>query len=97
MMGTSVAEFHLGSHRDQKLALSLDVAHVGDILQDDGLIRKKSGGHGRQRGILGAADANGSEQGIATADHKLVHWVRLLPFQTGCACQHYYMRVFSRA
>ena len=73
MLGPAVAQFDFGAHRSQQLARGLDVAHLRDILQDDRLVGQQSGGHGRQGGVLGAADANGPQQRIAAANHKLIH------------------------
>src|SRR5207302_2576017 len=95
MVRASVTELDFSTHGDEQLALGLDVADVRNIFKDDGFVGKNRGRHRRKSCVLGAADANGPEQRIAAADNKLVHWVRLLPFQTGCACQHYYMRVFG--
>src|SRR5262249_52329155 len=36
--GASVAEFDLGAHGDQQVALGLDVADVGNVFQDDRLV-----------------------------------------------------------
>ena len=36
MLGASVAEFDLGAHGGQQLALGLDVAHLRNVFQDDG-------------------------------------------------------------
>src|SRR3954462_5176052 len=95
MVRASIAKLDLGTHGDEELALGLNVPDVRNIFEDNGFIRKNGGGHRRESCVLGAADANGPEQRISAADNKLVHWVRLLPFQTACACQHYYMRVFG--
>src|SRR3954466_5296817 len=95
MVCSAIAEFDFSTHGDEELALGLTVADVRNIFQDDGFVGKNRGRHGGKCRVFGAADADGPEQGIAAADNKLVHWVRLLPFQTGCACQHYYMRVFA--
>ncbi len=73
MLGPAVSQLDLGAHRRQQFARGFNVAHLRNIFQNDRLFRKQGRGHGRQRGILGAADPNCPQQRIAPADHKLVH------------------------
>src|SRR5690242_10072261 len=73
MRGTAIAQFNLGAHGDQEVALGLNVANVRDIFQNDGLIGEDGGSHGREGGILCAADADAAQQGIAATYYKLVH------------------------
>ena len=73
VLRAAVAKFDLGAHRGQQLALGLDVAHLRDVFQNDGLFGKQRGGHSRQGGIFRAADAHGAQQRIAAANDKLVH------------------------
>jgi hypothetical protein len=73
MLGAAIAQFDLGPHGGKQLALGLDIAHLGNVFEDDRIFGENGGGHGRQRGILGAADANRPEQGIATANDKFIH------------------------
>ena len=73
MLGAAIAQFHLGAHGRQQFALGLDVAHLGNVFQDDRFFGKQGGGHGRKRGILGATDAHRAQQRIAAANDKLVH------------------------
>ena len=72
MLGTTVAEFDLGTHRSQ-LARRLYIAHLRNVFQDDGFVGQNGGSHGRQGGILGPADANCPQQRIAAADHEFIH------------------------
>ena len=64
MLGAAIAQFDLGAHGGQQLALGLDVAHLGDVFQDDRLIGEQRRRHGGQRGVLRAADANGPSSGL---------------------------------
>ena len=73
VLGASVAEFDFGAHGGQQAALGFDVAHLGNVFEDDGFGGEQSGSHGRQRGVFSAADADGAEQRIASANDKLVH------------------------
>ena len=73
MLRAAIAEFDFGAHGGQQLALGLDVAHLGNVFQDDRLVGEQGRRHGRQRGILRAADAHRAQQRIAAANHKLVH------------------------
>ena len=75
MLGAAVAEFDLGAHGGEQLALGFNVAHLGNVFEDDRLFGENGGGHGRQRGVFGAADANRPEQGITTANYKLIHYL----------------------
>ena len=68
MMGASVAEFDFGSHGGEQFARSFDVAHLRNVLEDDLLIGKQSRSHAGKSGVFRAADANGAEKWIATAD-----------------------------
>ena len=73
VLGASVAEFDFGAHGGQQAAFGFDVAHLGNVFENDGFGGEQSGGHGRQRGVFSAADADGAEQRIASANDKLVH------------------------
>ena len=73
MLRAPVAEFDLGAHRRQQLALGLNVPHLRNVFQDDGLFGEQSRGHRRQRGVLRTANAHGAQQRIAAANDKLVH------------------------
>ena len=73
MLGASVAEFDFGAHGSQQVARGLDVAHLRNVFEDDGLIGEQGGGHAGERGILGAADADRAEQRLSAANDKLVH------------------------
>ena len=76
MLGPAIAEFDFGAHGSQQLARGLDVAHLGNIFQNDRLVGEQSGGHAGKRGVLRAADANRAEQRIAAANDKFVHELR---------------------
>jgi hypothetical protein len=73
VLGAAVSEFDFGAHGRQELASSLNVADLGNVFEDYRFVGQQSRGHGRERGILGAADANCSEQGIAAANYEFVH------------------------
>ena len=73
MLGATVAEFDFGAHRSQQLARSLNIAHLRNVFQDDGLVRENGRSHGRQRSILRPADANCPQQRISAADHEFIH------------------------
>ena len=73
MLCPAVAELYLGAHRSQQLPLGLDVADLGNILQHHFIFGENRGGHAGQRGILGSAYPNRSQQRITAANHKLVH------------------------
>lgn len=75
MLGASEAEFDFGTHGGEKLARGFDVADLRDVLEDDGFVGEQGGGHAGKGSVLGAADANGAEQGVAAADDELVHGV----------------------
>ncbi len=74
VMGAPVSQLDLGAHGHQQLARSLNVAHVGHVLQDHRLIGEQSRSHGRQRGILGPADANRAQQRIPPANYEFIHF-----------------------
>ena len=78
MLRAAVSQFDFRAHGGQQFARGFNVAHLRDIFQNDGFVGEQGRGHGRQRGILGAADANCSQQRIAAANYKLVHSARLL-------------------
>src|SRR5690348_13938804 len=73
MGSAAVAQLHLSAHGHEKVALRMNVAHVRNIFQNHGLVCEESGGHRGQCGILGAADADASHQGIATTNYKFIH------------------------
>ena len=73
MLGASVAQFDFRAHGGEQFARGLDVAHLRNVFEDDRLVGEQGGGHGRQRGVLGAADADGPQQRIAAANYEFVH------------------------
>ena len=73
VMRAAVTQFNFGPHLHQQLAHGLDVAHLGDVLQHDGLVGEQSRRHRGKRSVLGAADAHRPDQWIAAADYKFVH------------------------
>ena len=75
VLGAAVAEFDLGAHADEQLALGLDVADLRDVFEDDFVFGEDGGGHAGERGVLCAGDLDGAEEGISSAYDKLVHVV----------------------
>ena len=73
MLRPAISEFDFRTHRGQELARGLDVTHLRDIFQNDRLVGEQGGGHRRQGGVLGSADANCPQQRIAAADYEFVH------------------------
>ena len=73
MLGASVAEFDFGSHGGQQVALSNDVANLGNVFEDHRFVGEKGRGHRGQRGVLGAADANRANKRVAATDDEFVH------------------------
>src|SRR5262249_21964 len=55
MLGTSIAQLDFCTHGSEEFARGLDVAHLGNILQDYRFFGQQRGSHGRQGGVLGAA------------------------------------------
>jgi hypothetical protein len=54
-------------------SFGFDIAHLGNVFQDDRLVSKQGRSHGRQRGVFRAADAHRSEQRSTAANDKFVH------------------------
>ena len=75
MVSPSVAEFDFGAHGGQQLARSLDVAHLRNVFENDRLVGEQGGGHAGEGGVFRSADADGAEQGRATADYEFIHCV----------------------
>ena len=73
MLGAAVAEFYLGAHGFEELALGLDVAHLGDVLESDLVFSEDGGGHAGERGVFCAGDLDCAEEGIAATDDEFVH------------------------
>ncbi len=73
VLGAAIAELDLGSHGREEFALGLDVADLRDVFEDDLFLREDGGGHAGERGVLGAGDFDGSEEGVAAAYNELVH------------------------
>ena len=73
MLGAAISQFDFGAHGGKQFAGGLNVAHLRNVFQNDRLFREQGSGHRRQRGVLGAADANRPQQRIAAANHKFVH------------------------
>src|SRR6266702_441612 len=78
MLRPAVAELDLGSHADEELALSLDVADLGDVFENDLAFGEDGGGHAGERGVFGSGDFDGAEKGVAAAYYELVHLSSLL-------------------
>ena len=53
----------------QHLRHLVDVADVGDVLEDALFGDEKRGGHRAERGVLGAAHADGALEGTAAFDY----------------------------
>ena len=81
VLGAAVAEFDLGAHADEELALGLDVADLGDVFEDDFVFGEDGGGHAGERGVLGSGDFDGAEKRVAAAYYKLIHAVSLRRFR----------------
>ena len=76
VLGASVAEFDFGAHGGEQVARGLNIADLGNILKDDGLVGEQGGGHARECGVFCTADADGAEQRLSAADYELVHrWI----------------------
>ena len=73
MLRPAISEFNFRAHCGQEFARGLDVPHLRNIFQNDGLIGEQGSGHRRQRSILGSANTNCSQQRIAAADYEFVH------------------------
>jgi hypothetical protein len=73
MVRAAIAKLDFRAHRFEQFAFSLNIANVGDILQNYWFFGQDSGGHRGQRSILRSTYSNGSNQGIATTDDEFVH------------------------
>ncbi len=73
VLSAAIAELDLGAHADEQLALSLDVANLRDVFEDDFALGKDGGGHAGKRGVLSSGDLDGAEKRVAAAYYKLVH------------------------
>jgi hypothetical protein len=73
VMGASVAQFDLGAHGGEKVARSLNVPDLWNVLEDDRFVSQQSGSHAGKGGIFGAADTDGAEQRLAAADYEFIH------------------------
>src|SRR5438477_5403014 len=73
MMRTAVAKLDIRTDGFKQAALSLNVAHIGNVLDDDGLFSEQRRCHCRQGGIFRAADSHSSDERVAAADNKLFH------------------------
>ena len=78
MLSAAVSQFDFCAHRGQQFARGFDVPNLWDIFQDDGFVGEQRRGHSRQRCVLGAADANCSQQRSAATDYKFVH-IEIVP------------------
>ena len=73
VLGAAVAEFDLGAHGGEELALGLDVADLGDVFEDDLVFGEDGGGHAGEGGVFCAGDFDGAEKRVAAAYYELVH------------------------
>ena len=80
VLGAAVAEFDLGAHAGEELALGLDVADLRDVFEDDLVFGEDGGGHAGKGGVFGSGDFDGAEKGVAAAYYELVHSVSLRRF-----------------
>src|SRR5439155_17813576 len=91
MLSATVSQFDFSAHGSQEFARSFDIAHLWNIFQNDWLVGQQGGGHSGQGSVLGAADADCSQQRIAPSDYKLVHSetvliVRSTNASASCSC-----------
>jgi hypothetical protein len=70
------ADVGLHAHGREHAPHRADVAHLGHVAEDDGLVGQDRGAHVRQGGVLRPRDADRALQGLATDDADLFH---LLP------------------
>ncbi len=80
VLGAAVAEFDLGAHAGEELALGLDVADLGDVFEDDLVLGEDGGGHAGERGVFSSGDFDGAEKGVTAAYNELVHRLSLRGF-----------------
>ena len=73
MLRAAISELNLSAHGDQQLALRFDVADLGNVFENDFIFGEDGGGHAGKGGVLGAGDADRTEQRIAAANDKLIH------------------------
>src|SRR5579885_1935294 len=73
MIGAAGSEFDLGTHRYEEFAFGLDIANVGDVLEDDFLLGQNRRGHAGESRVLGAGGANGADERIAAANYEFIH------------------------
>src|SRR5579883_254955 len=73
MLRAAIAQLNFSPHRNQQFALGLNVAHLRNVLEDDLIFSKDGRSHAGKRRVLRAADANGSNKGIAPANHEFIH------------------------
>ncbi len=64
VLGAAVAEFNLGAHAGEELALGLDVLDLRDVFEDDLVFGQDGGGHARESGVFGSGDFNGAEERV---------------------------------
>ncbi len=77
MLGAAIAEIDLGTHGSEQFALGLDVADLRDIFEDDLIFGEDGGSHTREGGVFCSGNFDGSEEGIAAAYNKLIHFPSL--------------------
>jgi hypothetical protein len=80
VLGAAIAEFDLGAHAGQELALGLDVVDLRDVFEDDLVLGKDGGGHAGKGGVFRSGDFDGAEKGIAAAYYELIHLASLRRF-----------------
>ena len=80
MLGAAGAEIDLCTHGGEQTALGLDVADLGDVLEDDLVFGEDGGSHAGERGVLGSRNLDRAEQRVAPANNKLIHSLK-------CRCE----------
>jgi hypothetical protein len=55
----------------------LNVAHLRNVFEDDGLVSEQGCGHAGKRGVFSAADANGAKERLTAADYEFVHGIKV--------------------
>jgi len=80
--GSADAEVHLGAEGGQHSAHGPDVAHFGDVRQDDALVGQERGAEVGEGGVLRPRDADGSLEGTSPDDADLVHELSVLYGET---------------
>jgi hypothetical protein len=65
-----------GAHRREQPPLGGDVAHLGNVFENDLVLGQNRRRHAGQRRVLGPRDANRACERIAAANDKFIHECR---------------------